>query len=110
MITIHNDLPVEVGMNGTGLLFTNTGEWILPHANYIMASGQTGQVAVAALHSGAVITVDSGGRVTMVDGPALGTYAIYGFSTVILVMGFFLFIRWNYRTFMRTARVPTSIE
>lgn len=107
MITLDNAAgPVYVGTSQGELAFTNAGHWILPDVSYVaFGTGYHSNVTVTA---GAVITVDSGGLVRVVNGPDMvGAFGM-GFGTCLTVMGFFLFIRWIARVFMGGAGVPNS--
>jgi len=93
MITIYNNAPVFVGTTNVELSFTNNGVWILPEATYI-AAGTNSDTSLSGYRSGAVVTVDSGGTVKVVDGPDVTGYVIRGFSYSILTLGVAIVIVW----------------
>jgi len=108
MITLQTATNVFVGVDG-GELYLVAGGWSLTNVSYVQV-GTNSQVEVPVLRDGAVVIVDSGGLVSMVDGPDLIGAGVQGFTLAMMTVGLVLGVRYAMRKALAGLSLGSSAD
>lgn len=108
MITLQTATNVFAGTSGGELLLTS-GSWPLTNLSYVQF-GTNSQVDIPAYRDGAVVVVDAGGLVSMVDGPDLIGASVHGFSLALMSIGLWLGIRFAFRKALSGANLGSAVD
>lgn len=109
MITIQSssELPIFVETSGGERCF-ESGTWTVPDASSVGC--WTNAPVSVSVRSGAVVTVDQGGLVSVTEGPDLAGSAGMGFGLAVGVVGVWVGLRWAARKVLSVSTVvPSSV-
>lgn len=105
MITLENQGTAFIGQgSGVELGFTQPGTYHLEGVTYV-AGGTNAQISLTSLRDGAIVIVDAGNNVKIIDGADIPAYLSYGFGTAIMTVGIILVIRNLIGRFGRAAGI-----
>lgn len=107
MITFDFSVATICG-NGTNEWMLGPGRFELTGITYVTV-GTNGDVSVSGVSDGSVVAVDSVGAILVSSGPDLTGAVLFGVSTAVVVLGFWMLVKRIARAFLVPGNVSREV-